>query len=171
MQTNSDVHLVIESNQYRNELPILLNTGTVDIKIKPRAIDFGIFHHKKPPTDVYLEVTNTGSATTRFRLRRSELICEINLPYKLSQWEGNLVPGGTCTIRASFCGSIGQFKENLYIETEKRGFSEVFCCSWYMYARPIFSAISEKEGFEFGTCTVGKESTATYAITNKVFLI
>ena len=59
----------------------------------------------------------------------------------------------------------GQSKENLYIETEKRGFLKYFVARGTC-ARPVYSAISEEEGFQFGTCTVGKENTATYAITN-----
>jgi hypothetical protein len=162
-EVKGEVMLVLGSDQYHQSLPVSIEAGTAELELEPASISFGKFHVDEPPTDKSFKIINTGTSTFSFRIRRSDEH-DGAPPYKLSQWEGRLPPETSCTVRATFCGSLGKFCENLFIETEKMGFVKFFVCRGHC-AAPSMKFDTERT-VQYGPCLVGKRAGALVKFRN-----
>ena len=175
-ETNREAYLVLGSEQFNQIVPISIEAGLAELTIDPAAIDFGLFNKPHPPTDKYFKVKNVGSTTISFRIRRSDEYTHAP-PYTLSQWKGRLPPGASCDIRASFCGDLGAFEENLFLESEMRGYVKYFVCRGVCSIPKLkFDDSQDEPKINFRTCVVGTrvhsllkfQNTGQYPLKGKV---
>lgn len=111
---NCKIVMEVESPYSKNDLPIIINSGTVKLEFNMTTLDYGIFEKNARPCKI-LRITNTGTMKTSFMIEEKDSKSLI----RLSITKGIIYSGATTDIRVSLINSeVGKVDAKLFIYTD-----------------------------------------------------